>query len=212
MLIYEDKIPTSINREDFVKKVKGVSKKLDIDPNWLMAVMYFESRLNPRAVNPKSGATGLIQFMPKTAEGLGTTTAALKEMPYDQQLLYVYRYYLPYKDKITQFHDLYLATLFPIAIGKSDDYVLRSKTLRADTVASSNPIFDLNKDKAITVGEVKKVKIASIPPQWRNIFDQTYDNIGKFTRRNKFPIALTVLGLGVGGFLLYKYILINKSI
>ena len=50
--------------------------------------MVFESRLNPQAVNPISGATGLIQFMPSTARG-GTTTAVLKRMSNVQQLDYV---------------------------------------------------------------------------------------------------------------------------
>lgn len=34
-------------------------------------IVYNESRGDPRAVNPRSGATGLIQFMPSTAVGIG---------------------------------------------------------------------------------------------------------------------------------------------
>lgn len=43
-----------------------------------------------------SGATGLIQFMPATAQGMGTTTAALAAMSAVQQLDYVQRYFKPY--------------------------------------------------------------------------------------------------------------------
>ncbi len=35
--------------------------------------MMAESGLNPKVVNRTTGATGLIQFIPKTALGLGTT-------------------------------------------------------------------------------------------------------------------------------------------
>ncbi len=92
MLIFEDKLPVT-GRTEIKERIKGVSTRLGIDPNWLMAVMHFESRLNPGAVNPYSGATGLIQFMPQTAKSLGTTTEALKTMGFAGQLPYVERYY-----------------------------------------------------------------------------------------------------------------------
>ena len=69
--------------------MEDICCELQIRPNWLMFVMYFESRLNHRAVNRISGATGLIQFMPSTARGLGTTTDALFNMSNVDQLYYV---------------------------------------------------------------------------------------------------------------------------
>lgn len=58
----------------------------------LARVMWAESRMKPDAVNPTSGATGLIQFMPTTATKLGTTTAALRGMTFLQQMRYVTDY------------------------------------------------------------------------------------------------------------------------
>ncbi|NCY03782.1 MAG: hypothetical protein EBX36_12970, partial [Planctomycetia bacterium] len=55
----------------------------------LARVMWAESRMKPTAVNPTSGATGLIQFMPTTAGKLGTTTEALRGMTFLQQMRYV---------------------------------------------------------------------------------------------------------------------------
>ncbi|MGC8160121.1 transglycosylase SLT domain-containing protein, partial [Salmonella enterica] len=68
------------NKVEFTDKVKTISTELGINHNWLMFVMWFESKLNPQAVNPISGATGLIQFMPSTARSLGTTTDVLRRM------------------------------------------------------------------------------------------------------------------------------------
>jgi soluble lytic murein transglycosylase-like protein len=98
-LIYENKVPASY-RVAFVEKVKKISANLGIDPNWLMAIMYFESAgtFSPSITN-NIGATGLIQFIPSTAKGLGTSTSALKSMSALQQLDYVEKYLKTYKGK-----------------------------------------------------------------------------------------------------------------
>ena len=56
----------------FKRKVIEISAELGIDPNNLMAAMAFESARTFRAdiQNARSGAVGLIQFMPATAKGL----------------------------------------------------------------------------------------------------------------------------------------------
>lgn len=138
----------------FESEVKRYSAALGINPDWLMGVMEIESGCNPHAVNSVSGATGLIQFMPNTAQGLGTTTAALKSMTGEQQLYYVYKYLKPYAGKISSLTDLYLAVFFPAAIGKSNDYILQTNKLSASTIARQNPGYDLNKDGMITKAEV----------------------------------------------------------
>jgi hypothetical protein len=85
-----------------------------------------ESGFDPAATNAVSGATGLIQFMPKTASTLGTTTDALRAMSATDQLEYVRKYF---KDRKLAPRDVYPAIFYPIAIGKSDDKVLGTKTL-----------------------------------------------------------------------------------
>ena len=153
-LLFEEKVTR--NRATFIAKVKSISAKLLIEPDWLMAVMYKESGINEKAVNPNGGATGLIQFMPATAKSLGTTTAALRAMSNVEQLDYVYKYYKPYVTKLNSYPDLYLATFFPAALGKSDDWVLQTSSLSAKTIARANPAIDLNRDDKITVGEFKE--------------------------------------------------------
>lgn len=73
--------------------VVDTARAVGAEPVWLAEVINFESRFQPDAVNPTSGATGLIQFMPSSARRLGTTTAALRTMTFEQQWPYVDRYF-----------------------------------------------------------------------------------------------------------------------
>lgn len=169
-LIFETKVPIAY-RTAFIAKINTVAANLGINPNWLMAIINWESAgsFSP-AITNSIGATGLIQFMPKTAIGLGTTTAALRQMTAVQQLDYVYKYYLPYKSKIKGYVDMYLATLFPLALGKPFDFVLQSSGISAQAIASNNPAFDLNHDNKITVGEISERMLIQIPKEWLQNF------------------------------------------
>lgn len=171
-LIYENKVPSSY-RVAFVAKVREVSTKLGINPNWLMAIINWESAgsFSPSITN-SIGATGLIQFMPKTAIGLGTTTAKLRNMTAVQQMEYVYKYFLPYKSKIKGYVDMYLATIFPIAVGKPNEWVIQGAGISASTFTSYNPSFDNfgNNDGKTTVGEIKAKMMQQIPVDWLNEF------------------------------------------
>lgn len=143
----------SQNKVTFMSTVFDIARKLNIDPEWLMIVMYNESKFQHRAVNPYTGAVGLIQFMPATARALGTSIEALKTMSNVQQLEYVYKYFKSKANKIYSLYDLYKITFFPISLGKSGDWVFQSSNLQASTVARQNKIFDLNKDGKITIDE-----------------------------------------------------------
>jgi hypothetical protein len=136
---------------EFVQKVKEMSARLGVRPEWLLAVMQNESGMNPAAKNPNGGATGLIQFMPATAKALGTTTEALSKMSATEQLAYVEKFYSSFKGRLKSGSDMYLATFWPAAVGKGDDYKIGG----AD-VAKANPAFDLNKDGQITAGEFRE--------------------------------------------------------
>ncbi|PZW41623.1 transglycosylase-like protein with SLT domain [Mesonia algae] len=170
-LIHETSVPNSY-RAAFLEKLVQVSKNLGINPNWLMLVIYWESArsFSPSKKNPYSGATGLIQFMPSTAKGLGTTTAQLAQMTAVEQLDYVEKYYSPYKHKIKSFIDLYFATFYPAAIGKPDNYVLGSSSYLIQKIAEQNPAFDNNKDRKVTKVEVEKTMLEKIPDLWKGEF------------------------------------------
>ncbi|QGJ72395.1 Lytic transglycosylase [Planctomycetales bacterium 10988] len=111
----------------FKQKVLQVATELGLDPNHLMAAMAFETAgtFSPAIKNAAgSGATGLIQFMPSTAKGLGLTTQALQRMNAVEQMDIVKKYFLPYHQRIETLSDLYMAILYPVAIGKPEEYVL----------------------------------------------------------------------------------------
>jgi len=145
-----------INKEAFLSRVKEISNALGINPNYLMAVMSLESGLRPDAVNITSGASGLIQFMPDIAKSYGTTVEELRKMSNIEQLDYVYKHLRPYSGRMKTFPDVYFAVFFPVAIGKPDSFILETSKKSALLIASQNPIFDLDKDGKITVGEVKE--------------------------------------------------------
>ncbi len=152
------------NRNEFTEKVNNICTELRIEANWLMFVMWFESKLNPHAVNPISGATGLIQFMPSTARSLGTSVEDLKRMSNVEQLDFVYKYLKRYKGRMKSWIDVYLAVFYPAAIGKPD-FVITS-----DIVAKQNKIFDINKDLDISVKEIETVLRNTIPEKYKKYF------------------------------------------
>lgn len=177
-LLFIDKLPP-YQRSTFENKVREVSAELGFPPDWLMGVMELETAgtFDP-AITNSIGATGLIQFMPSTAIGLGTTTDQLRNMSAIEQLDWVKKYYWPYRHKIKRYADLYIATLLPVALGKSKDYVLKTSRLSAATIARANPLFDLNKDGKITVGEIETKLLQRIPEEWINVILQKKNWIG----------------------------------
>ncbi len=136
----------------FKDAVLAISAKLGCDPSFLMAAMAFETgeRFSPNVVNPVSGATGLIQFMPKTAKGLGTSTAALAAMDAVAQLAYVDMYLAPYKGRMKTLSDVYMTILWPKAVGKPEAFVIFQAPSKA---FKQNAGLDANKDSVVTKAE-----------------------------------------------------------
>ena len=152
------------NKEAFCQKVIEISAFLVCNPNHLMFLMWFETghTLNHRIQN-SIGATGLIQFMPKTALGLGTTTEKMRLMSNVDQLEYVKKHLAPYKGKYQSFVDLYCAIFWPAAVGKPDDFRITS-----DIVAKQNPLFDINKDTDIEKSEIKAALLKQVPLKYKD--------------------------------------------
>lgn len=140
----------------FLSEVNAVSGRLGIKPEALMALMSFETggSFDPAIVNQAgSGATGLIQFMPATAKSLGTSVEELRKMSRAQQMKYVEKYLSQFNVKGASPEDLYMAVLYPKAVGKPNDYGLFRRGTKA---YEQNAGLDLDRDGLVTKGEAAK--------------------------------------------------------
>ena len=170
-LIWGDKVSC-----DFRKKVVEIAK--DLWPknflemaNNLMAVFEWESggTFKPDVPNQKkSGATGLIQFMPQRAEEYfgkytmeivpnyyKTSDVKLHNLPRVKefadmtalkQLDYVKRYFEPLRNRKLEFIDFYLQVLFPVSSGKPEHVVF----------ANSKDKLDLSESESLKLKRVDK--------------------------------------------------------
>ena len=145
-------VPGSENTSQaFKDKVVQIAARLDTNPNFLMAVMSFESgaTFSPSVPNKAgSGAVGLIQFMPKTALGLGTSTEELVQMTAEAQLDFVEKHFKPFKGRLKTIEDTYMAVLLPKAVGKGSEFVLFE---RPSVAFNQNKGLDIDGDGRITV-------------------------------------------------------------
>jgi hypothetical protein len=141
----------------FEKKVKEVSNRLSIPAEWLMAVIYAESRFDASAQNHKgSGAVGLIQFMPATLREMNLTTQHLQNMNHTEQLDFTYQYLNKVQHDRQAFKsltDVYLGILYPDAIGEDPCYTLYS---RPEINYQQNSGLDEDKDGKVTVSDIDR--------------------------------------------------------
>lgn len=77
----------------FVQALSNMAERNGWDASGIAAVMAHESGFSTTIKNPRSTATGLIQFTRATAEGLGTSIEALKSMSAIEQLVYVEKFF-----------------------------------------------------------------------------------------------------------------------
>ena len=173
-LIATDKIARhNADPEAFKAKLIDICQTLRINPNWLLLVMIKESDLDPKKRNPRSSASGLIQFMDSTARDLGTSINAIRNMSGLEQLNYVFKYYKSYAGKMTCVEDVYLVTFMPGYFGSRND---DSKNMGGSRIAALNNIIDLNNDGQIKMGEFKKYVTKNIPSEYQDAISAKSNN------------------------------------
>lgn len=118
----------ALKEPGFMQKLQQVANALGVETRVLLGIMKHETgnTLSPQAKAPgKHGAVGLIQFIPKTARALGTSTEELARMSATQQLDYVYRFYKNVGVKPgMDIGDMYMLTFMPAYVGKKPDTIL----------------------------------------------------------------------------------------
>ena len=153
--------PEVAGDEKFMSGISDLSEKYNIPQNDLLAMMDFETggTFDPATKNMAgSGATGLIQFMPSTAKSLGTSTEELSQMSRSEQLSYVDKYLETNLQgrmggEKADVSDLYMSVLFPVAVGKPDDFVLFGEGAineKYEGRYEANKGLDANNDGSIT--------------------------------------------------------------
>ncbi|MCC6744597.1 MAG: hypothetical protein IT175_12125 [Acidobacteria bacterium] len=147
---------------EFRTKLAALAGRIGARPRDLASVMAFETggTFSPSVVNKAgSKATGLIQFMPKTARALGTSVKALAGMTAIEQLYYVEKYFAPYRRRgLSTEHDLYMAVLYPMAIGKGESYGLFTRGTKA---YRQNGGLDRDRDGVVTAGEAVRSMLST---------------------------------------------------
>ena len=136
---------------EFIRGVEAMAGRLGTRPEYILAVMSFETggSFNP-AIRNGIGATGLIQFLPSTARGLGTTTDALARMSSVEQLRFVEKYFdqTNFRGRLGSLEGLYTAVLSGSARSNPNDVLFR----RGTRAYEQNPL-DWNRNGEITAGE-----------------------------------------------------------
>ncbi len=144
----------------FRESVRRIGARLAINPDYLMSCMAFETgrTFDPAIRNAAgSGAIGLIQFMPSTAAALGTSTEALAALSACQQLVFVESYFRPWKNRLRSLSDVYMAILWPGAIGKPEGFVLFDESDKKHPKRYvQNRGLDFNQDGQITKAEASE--------------------------------------------------------
>lgn len=148
----------------FKQKLKEISDAINIDEQSIIKLMNHESGLDPTIKN-SIGCVGLIQFCPSSGgtKKINGKNYSLEDLRnnLEVQMEAIKQFWLSgyNSGKIKSPEDLYIYNFFPIAAGKSDDFVLQSSDLSAETVANSNPVFNrtLNRKRntPLTVGDLK---------------------------------------------------------
>lgn len=141
--------------EEFRRGLAAVATQLEADPNMLAAIISFETggTFSPQIRNPKSGAVGLIQWIPSTARAMfGMSTDQIAKLSREEQLPLVLRYLREVSRgrRLDTVSDFYAAVFAPAFIGRPDSVVM----YRAPSDAYDwNKPLDWDHDGAITKGE-----------------------------------------------------------
>ena len=141
---------------EFNSVLESLSKKSGINKDWVNRLIHIESGGDPSAHNPHGSASGIVQMIDATAKAMGTSAEELRHMTASEQLPFAFKYWNQYKDKIKQPSDLYIANMYPAALGKSDDYAIGTDQQSRAKLAKLNPAIDVDKDQQITVGEIRR--------------------------------------------------------
>lgn len=182
---------------EFLPKLIRESIKRGINPDELLNVMAVETggTFNPRAKNPLSSATGLIQFMEETVDGkngrggigrsVGITHDMIRSLSATEQLDLVFAYFdqKKFRGKLGTQAALYSAVGTGQAGG--DDSQVRFTRADGDKYRLNAPTWDRDKDGVIRQGELGAAAQAKLGAG--KFFTV---NGGELSRSNPMPVTV----------------------
>jgi hypothetical protein len=143
---------------NFWGDLQAIAKRLDTEPAWLLNIMASESLFNPKARNglPGQTAAGLLQFVERTAQSMGTTTEVIRRMSPVEQLRLVEKYLTPFRGRLNSLADVYLAVFRGFIIEGGDASVAAplDNSNKEWRIYSLNRWLDFDGDGKITKGEL----------------------------------------------------------
>jgi hypothetical protein len=152
--------------EGFKSSVLWIEAQLKLNADFLMACMAFETggTFSPSVKNAAgSSGLGLIQFMQATYDSMvkrhpnlrdvSASHDALAHLTAQQQLTFVYYYFLDFGKDLSawKLEDVYMAILYPAAIGKPLDW--KMPWAAGSLAYKQNSGLDANKDQTVTKAE-----------------------------------------------------------
>ena len=146
---------------EFLPELQRVAARLGTRHEWLLNVIASESSFIASARNPLPGqtASGLIQIIEQTAAGMGTTTAAIRQMNPVEQLRLVERFFSPFRGQLNSQGDVYLAAFrgFIMAGGPETVVAPLNDSVKERRAYALNRGLDFNGDGFITKGELAAI-------------------------------------------------------
>lgn len=149
--------------DKFYEKIIAISNRIECNPDDLMGVISIETggTFSPSVQNASTGATGLIQFMPKYVSSYGTTIEDLKHMTAEDQLDYVEIYLVKNKKAKNLNGKLDAGTLYALVFYPA--LTSGAQIKKGDAAYNQNKGLDINNDGMITLDDLsEKVKRAQV--------------------------------------------------
>lgn len=156
---YRYRLRTDKKFAGFEQRLAEVSRNLGIDPNWLLNVIGVETggTFDPAAHNRNGDASGLIQFMPKTARHLGTDVDSIRKMSATAQLDLVQKYFemMGASGRMQNLADVYNVVAGNWKPGGGPDTVVYRQGSKE--YAANYKVWDKYRDGVITKSELGEV-------------------------------------------------------
>jgi hypothetical protein len=144
--------------KEFMRNLSEYAKESNTPIENLLAVMAKETwnTFDPSKKSDISTATGLVQFLEKTAKALGTSTDDLRKMSRVEQLPFAIKIFnrgRGSKETPRNLVDTYLSVFAPAHINKSEDYKMYKK---GGTRYKANPSLDPDNEGYISKRTIRK--------------------------------------------------------